>query len=169
MKRSRTLVSAILASMMVAPVATALPGGQWGSGTSPLHYGTISEAWGVWQGYREDQNRGSRIQDWSAHRSPSGPSADRGAYVKTDWWFNTNRCYLTSFSEAGGSIACSQGWWKTGQSTTGRTESQSWQYYDSWSPIDMGGESGKGAMFACYDRAWAPDSCSSFIARGTSY
>src|SRR5215216_1548257 len=86
--------------LLLAGPAVALPGGDWASSGSPLtltYRGqNTSAAYGSWQGYREDQGRGSRVQDWSAHRMPGVPGWPNtdGAYVRHAWYDNANRCYV---------------------------------------------------------------------------
>src|SRR5690349_18478811 len=178
----RTIARRVIAAAWTLPMiamgaaqAHALPGGNWASSTSPLYVnssgygGTVSAAYGTFQGYREDQNRGSRIQDWSAHRDPNGNTSERGAYVNHAWYFDGNNCYVTSLSDSGGSIGCSTGWWSQGTTHTPDTESKSWQYYETWHVIDPTGSSGRAGMSACFDRVLASDYCSGTIYRGANY
>lgn len=164
----------VAAGLLLAPAAAqALPGGNWASSSDPLVVKTssgipIGYAYGTWQGVREDQGRGTRMQDWSAHRDPANTN-ERGAYVPHHWWFNKNSCYITSFSDSGGSIGCSEGWWKTGTTETPRAK-LSWAYYETWKGLDPAGSSGRGQMYVCHDYAWATDPCSSgYYLRGNDY
>jgi hypothetical protein len=53
------------------------------------------------------------MQDWFAYRDPANTN-ERGAYVPHHWWFNKNSCYVSSWSDRGGSVSCPTGWWKVG-------------------------------------------------------
>ncbi|MFD0207167.1 MULTISPECIES: hypothetical protein [Saccharothrix] len=147
--------------------AQALPGGPWGTLTVYTDSGIpIAQASGTWQGYREDQNRGSRMQDWMQYRDPAN-SDSNGAYVDHDWYFNSNQCYVSSYSTSGGGIACSQGWWGAGSyDSMDRAGDSNWKYWEAWRAIDPTGTSGRGAMRACVDFSWATDPCSAAILRG---
>src|SRR4051794_22210856 len=98
-------------------VAQALPGGPWASQSSPLTASycgnscyTAAAAYGTFQGYREDQGRGSRIQNSSFHREPTHISGAHGAFVNHHWYSDGDYCYLTSFSDSGASVSCQSGW-----------------------------------------------------------
>lgn len=162
--------------VMGAGAAQALPGGPWASSSSPLSvsfagWKPVGYSYGTWQGYREDQGRGSRIQDWSASRAVSGYNGgDRGTYTQHSWYWDGTFCYLNSFSESGAGVGCMSGWHGDGSSNSGSNNTSTWKYWETWKGINPSGNSGRGMMKTCWNVAYAPDSCSSaYFLRGTSY
>lgn len=160
----------------LAPAAQALPGGSWASPSSPASLVVngnwkLGEAYGTFQGVREDQGRGTRIQSASAHRhildDPGG--GDAGTYVKNTWYSNSNNCYVTSFSETGGGVGCSTGWWDDGYKDTKSTKSSSWQYWETWKQLDPKGSSMRDKLQVCENMRLWPDSCSTYYLRGADY
>lgn len=174
--KTRAVVVAIwvLAGLLVlAPSAGALPGGKWASAKKPLNNSyrgvKVGSSHGNWQGYREDQGRGSRVQN-STYRKLTGRAEikSRGTYVKHEWYFNANRCYVTSFKSAG--IGCGTGWWESGHTNTSSTKSKKWKYAQTWRRIDPKGESARGKMHTCEDLVFWPNNCSkAYFLRGSSY
>jgi hypothetical protein len=159
-----------------AGAAQALPGGPWASSSSPLAvsfagWKPAGYSYGTWQGYREDQGRGSRIQDWSASRAVSGYNGgDRGAYTKHSWYWDGSFCYVASFSDAGGSIGCSSGWHADGSNNSGSNASSTWKYWETWKGVSPEGNSGRGKMQTCWNVVSAPDTCSGpYFLRGSKY
>jgi hypothetical protein len=176
-----TRVAALLFGTVVAVgggagLAQALPGGPWASASEPqavnfAGWRPVGYSYGNWQGYREDQGRGSRIQDWSASRAVSGYNGgDRGAFTQHTWYSNGNYCYVNSFSNAGGGVACQTGWHKKGSNNSGSNASSSWKYWETWGGVDPTGNSGRGQMKTCWNVVSAPDSCAggSYL-RGAKY
>lgn len=159
------------ALLLTTAPAQALPGGPWPpsgyltfswAGWSPVGYG-----YGTWQGVREDQNRGSRVQDWSATKTRV--TNHRGTYVHHNWFANTNNCYMTSFESPG--FACSTGWFGSGSGNSGSNNSTTtWMYWENWDALDPKGSSARGQMSLCVNTISAPDPCStvSYI-RGSDY
>jgi hypothetical protein len=148
--------------------AQLLPGGPWPE-HSYTHYTSTVYQRGTFQGYREDQNRGSRIQSEVAFKEVGFKSDVHGAYMAVAWYSNANRCYVTSYSSAGGSISCSQGWWGDGTYETGRTISDSYVYWEVWNALDPAGDSGRGSFRGCLDISLATDKCTASILRGSVY
>lgn len=179
LSRSRSAIVAVwtvAAVCVLVPSASAFPGGPWASSSAPLknyYYDQYTgAAYGVWQGYRENQDRGSRVQDGSYHRYPNPDTkySDRGSYVHTTWYTNGSYCYLSSFSNSGGSVACSSGWHGSGSVDTGSTKSKSWQYWESWDRADPTANSGRGKMQVCEDLVSWPNNCSTaYFVRGAHY
>ena len=179
-KRRTLPTSASLAALgllLLAPAAAALPGGPWASSSSPLLVkggGGYQDgaAYGTWQGLREDQGRGSRVQNSSFHRHLHDDvgGGDTGTYLRIEWSANKNNCYVTSWSSAGATIGCSSGWWGTGSTNTGSTKSASWQYWEEWKSLDPAGSSMRSVIKVCENiNAW-PDICSSaYFLRGADY
>lgn len=174
----RTAVAGIWAAaamVAVVPAANAFPGGPWASSSAPLknyyHDQYVGAAYGAWQGYREDQGRGSRVQDVSYHRQPVPDSySSRGAYVHTSWYTNGAYCYVSSWSDSGSSVACSSGWHGNGSTDTGSTKSRYWQAWESWNRADPTAESGRGQMQVCEDLVDWPNNCSTaYFIRGSHY
>lgn len=173
-KRIGVTIGVVTATVLGgAGAAQALPGGPWASSSSPLTASTggqtVAAAYGTWQGYREDQNRGSRIQDYSLHRQPQS-SGDRGAFVNHHWYTDGYNCYVSSFSDAGASVNCQNGWHDTGSETrTGNTTSTSWQGWETWKAVDATASSMRAQEFTCQDVAYASDPCSAKLLRGANY
>ena len=177
--KSRAKLLAVVAGCTAAlslgaGAAQALPGGPWASSSSPLtvNYAGWTPAaysYGQWQGTREDQGRGSRIQDWSASKTRS--TYDRGGYTKHSWYWDGSYCYVSSFSESGGSVACTSGWHADGSANSGSNNSTTtWAYWETWQGLDPEGNSGRGKMQTCFNVVAAPDSCSgAYFLRGSSY
>lgn len=162
--------------VVLAPAANAFPGGPWASASAPLknyyHDQYTGAAYGVWQGYREDQGRGSRVQDASWHRMPQLDTEynDRGSYVHHDWYTNGGYCYVSSYSDAGAGVNCQNGWHPAGSTNTGSTQSKSWQYWETWDGADPTANSGRGKMRVCENLVAWPDNCStSYFIRGSHY
>ncbi len=162
--------------LALAPAAQALPGGPWASSSSPMYVvGTASgkdgAGYGSFQGVREDQGRGSRIQNASSHRHLRNDlgGGDAGTYVKNTWYANKTDCYVTSFSNSGGSIGCSTGWWGDGYNDTGSTKSSSWHYWETWKQLDARGSSMRDKIQVCENISLWPDFCSSYYLRGADY
>lgn len=157
-----------------AGVAQALPGGPWASRSAPLlvnyaGWKPAAYSYGVWQGVREDQGRGSRIQDWSA--SKTRQTYNRGGYTKHSWYWNGSYCYVSSFSSSGASVGCGSGWHGDGSTNSGSNNSTTtWKYWETWKRLDPEGESGRGKMQTCFNVVWAPDTCSgAYFLRGSKY
>ncbi len=153
--------------------AAALPGGPWASSGSPLsvNYAGWKPAgyvYGSWQGYREDEGRGSRVQDWSAGKTRS--TYDAGTYTKHSWYWNGSYCYVSSWSDSGGGASCTSGWHADGSTNSVSNNTTSWKYYETWYGADPAADSARGKMQACFNVKFAPDSCSSaYLLRGSKY
>lgn len=180
MKMARTAAAVSLGAVMavggLAGTAEALPGGPWASSSSPLAvdfagWKPAGFSYGVWQGYREDQGRGSRIQDSSASRAVSGyDGGDRGAYTKHSWYWNGSYCYVNTFSNSGSGIGCTAGWHSGGSADSGSNNTASYQFWETWAGVDPNADSGRGQMKTCWNVAHAPDTCSSgSYLRGSHY
>lgn len=148
--------------------AWAFPGTGWGTLIASHNGAHTGEAKGQFQGYREDMGRGSRVENLSYHRQPK--LAERGAYVAAQWYHNGNHCYLSSANEAGGSIACQNGWDSTGDTDYSvTTTSSSWQRHWQWWSIDATSGSARAKLWVCEDVALRTDRCSSPVIRGAKY
>ncbi|GMA23415.1 hypothetical protein GCM10025864_11740 [Luteimicrobium album] len=134
------------------------------AGWTPAAY-----SYGTWQGTREDQGRGSRIQDWSADKTRS--TYDRGGYTRENWYWNGSYCYVSSFSSAGAGASCVSGWHPDGHTNSGSNNSTTtWQYWEDWIGLDPEGNSGRAKIQTCFNVKAAPDSCSStYYLRGSEY
>lgn len=144
-----------------------LPGGTW---TEQCYQHETSTAChrGTFQGYREDQNRGSRLQASVGFKEVGWKSDVRGAFAEVQWWSHSNNCYTVNFADP--TIACSVGWWRSGfPSRTGNTVSDTYVFWDMWWNLDPGGSSGRGQFYACLDIAWGFDKCTAYVLRGSDY
>lgn len=145
---------------------SALPGGSYPK-RSASHGGARVDERGTFQGYREDQGRGSRLQFLTEFREAGTDSDVRGAYNQSDWYVNGNRCYISSYDSPG--VNCSSGWWYDAQEQTDRKKSNSYVAYDVWWYLDPTGSSGRASIKGCLDVAYQSDKCTSSILRGSSY
>jgi hypothetical protein len=176
-RRAAGTVGAFIGALVaLAPAAQALPGGPWASSSSPLKVvgggsRVDGASYGYWQGYREDQGRGSRVQNGSYHRHilDDVGGGDGGTYVKNSWYANKNHCYVSSWSDSGGSIGCSSGWWGIGKTQTGTTKSASWQYWEAWKGADVEANSMRDKIQTCENINLWPDICSAaYFLRGAN-
>ena len=151
-----------------APIGTTATGASWGAECSTFYTTGMCHT-GTMQGYREDQNRGSRIQANVSFKETGYKSDSRGAYEHVDWYYNGNKCYVTSFSDTGGSIGCSSGWWGNGSTDTDRTHSTSYVSWAVWNKVNASGDSGRGLFKAALDIANASDKYTAGILRGSCY
>lgn len=153
--------------------ASALPGGPWASSSSPLKvnyagWKPVGYVYGKWQGYREDQGRGSRVQDWSAGKTRN--TYNRGVYTRHNWYWNGSYCYVSSFSDSGGGVSCASGWHADGATNSKSNNTKSWKYYETWYSADPQADSARGKMRACFNVKYSPDPCSSaYFLRGAKY
>lgn len=174
-KRAAIIAGAMLVtSVLGVGVAQALPGGPWASASAPLTaYESgkpAAAAYGTFQGYREDQGRGSRIQNASWHREPVHVYSAHGAFVNHHWYTNGAYCYLSSLSTSSASVACNNGWHDTGRENRTATNSTVyWRYQETWQGIDATADSMRARIFTCDDIPWQSDPCSPSIYRGASY
>lgn len=174
-KRAATIVGGVVVTgALGVGAAQALPGGPWASYTAPLTAYTAgvpaAAAFGTFQGYREDQGRGSRVQNGSYHREPVHIYSAHGAFVNHHWYTNGAYCYVSSLSTQSASVACQTGWHDTGQENrTGNNSTPSWQYWETWRPADPTANSMRARIFTCDDIPWQSDPCSPSIIRGASY
>jgi hypothetical protein len=148
-----------------------LPGGPWPEHWYTHYTSTVYQK-GTFQGYREDQNRGSRIQSEVAFKEVGFKSDVRGAYMAINWYANTNRCYYSAYDVSSGipvGVNCSTGWWGDGYYETQRTTSDSYWYWEVWNPVDPLASSGRGSFKGCLDIAAATDKCTASILRGAAY
>lgn len=164
--------------VLTAGSATALPGGPWASRSVPataVTYAYIGAAgYGTWQGVRNDQGRGDRMQGASSHRDPSGYNGGPGAYVRYNWFWNGTDCYVSSFSVSKASVgigrSCDDGRWSgAGKTETGRTQSKTWQYWETWKNLSPKASSGRAQIRTCYDFTLQTDPCSGSYLRGANY
>lgn len=154
--------------------AQALPGGPWASSSAPLTAYTsgfpAAAAYGTFQGYREDQGRGSRIQNAAWFREPIHVQTAHGAFVNHHWYTNGAFCYVSSLSSSSASVACTSGWHDTGnENRTGTNSTTSWRYQETWKAVDPTANSMRARIFTCDDIPWQSDPCSPSIVRGASY
>jgi hypothetical protein len=144
-----------------------LPGGAWTEQSAANGSSTVYQK-GTFQGYREDQNRGSRLQAAVQFKEVGSKSDIRGAFAEVQWWSHSNNCYITSYSSPG--ISCSTGWWLSGSPVqTDRTVSDSYVSWDMWWNLDPAGSSGRGQFKGCLDVAFGFDTCTASVLRGSDY
>ena len=175
---ARTTGAAAALLFLSAGGAAALPGGQWASRTAPAtakaYTYTAAAAYGTWQGYRNDQGRGDRMQGSSYHRDPARYNGGPGAYVQYNWYWNGADCYVSSFSVskdgAGIGRSCDDGRWSgDGKTETGRTQSTNWQYWETWKNLNPKASSGRAQIRTCFDFTLQTDPCSGSYLRGANY
>lgn len=178
MQRSKVFALAVAGGLTTAVfgfvgVADALPGADWASASAPLKvnyagWKPAGYSYGIWQGVRDDQGRGDRLQDWSA--SKTRQTYNRGTYTKHSWYWNGSYCYLASFSEAGVSIGCGSGWHSAGATNSRSNNSTTWKYWETWKGLSATGNSGRAKLQTCFNVKAAPDTCSSgSFLRGSRY
>lgn len=164
----------ILASI-AGPVtlANAIPGGPWASSSSPLTvdyagWTPVGSVYGTWQGYREDEGRGSRVQDSSAAKTRN--TYEAGMYTKHTWYWDGSYCYISSYSNGGVSAACTTGWHQDGTTNSVSNNTTTYKYSETWYSADPEALSARGKMQACFNVKLAPDKCSkNYFVRGSEY
>lgn len=168
------VAGAVLLSLAGVNAANAaLPGGAWGPLSSVSSGDTVTQARGTFRGIVEDQDRGTRAETYYNVREVMILMQDRrGAYMKSNYYFDARRCYVSSFQIPGGAgVTCSSGWWSWGGTQGASIRGLSWptQRY-MWKALNPSGNSVRFQMYACLDRPLAPDLCSSgSILRGAAY
>lgn len=159
-----------------ASVVGAIGGGAWYTSTAPLQVsnggGVAGQTYGTFKGYSESQTLGSILSNQSYHRARNtSANYKNGAYVQNDWSSNGYNCYVSSYSESGGSVSCQNGWsgTKATTKTPNNTSTTTWSNRTSSWKIDGTGSSGRTAIKVCIDISLASDPCGGPVWRGADY
>lgn len=163
---------ALVALAGVNAVNAALPGGGWGPIYSKSGSTNITGAQGTFRGIVEDRGLGTRAETNYKVREVSILTHDRrGAYAKSNFYFDAHRCYVSSFSIPGGAgVTCSSGWWSAGSIQGPSIKGSTWSAARYMGiHLNPSGNSVRFQLRGCLDRPIATDLCSGAVLRGAAY